>query len=124
MTRCRKTLLGMMCVGLACVGASASAQVAPVSASQISNEGFIRVTQSAWTLSGSPPVVKFCLSSEEKPGLIVNTVTCNQWGNAQAYLDRRFPGMGVKLTRLDYQCEALARMGCENRIVLYYLVQN
>lgn len=124
MTPWNKALLGMMCASLACVAASASAQVAPVSAGQAPNEGFIRVTQSAWTLSGTPPVVKFCVSSEEKPGLIANTVTCNQWGNAQAYLDRRFPGMGVKLTRLDYQCEALNRMGCENRIVLYYQVQN
>lgn len=110
-----------LCGVMAC---GALEQVAEASVSQVPDEGFVRVTQAGWNVSGTPPVVKFCLRSEEKPGLITNSFTCSQWGSAQSYLDRRFPGMGVKLTRWEYQCEAIYQNGCAQRIVLYYRVSN
>ena len=95
------------------------------SASADTPEGFIRVTSAAWNLTGDPPRVRFCLSARETKGMLSNDFKCTRWGNAQDYLNTRYPGKGAVLTRWDFNCAARgnsASAWCEQEIVLYYRI--
>ena len=88
-------------------------------------QGFIRVTRAGWNMVGDPPQVRFCLSATETKGLLANGYQCTRWGDAQDYLDARYPNKGVLLTRWDFQCSAKgnsASSWCEQEIVLYYTI--
>ena len=88
-------------------------------------EGFIRVTRAGWDLVGDPPRVRFCLSAREIKGVLLNDFKCIRWGNAQDYLNTRYPGKGVTLSRWDFNCTARGNSTsawCEQEIVLYYRI--
>lgn len=88
-------------------------------------QGFIRVTRAGWNMVGDPPQVRFCLSATETRGLLANGYRCTRWGDAQDYLDARYPNKGVVLTRWDFHCSAKgnsATAWCDPEIVLYYKI--
>jgi len=101
--------------------------VRPLPAAQAVDDGFVRVREANWSLAGDPPRLVVCLKKEQTgQGVFVNASKCTKFGTPQQYLDARFPGKRVVLTRFDYSCSAESKTAynvhCPPEVVLYYRI--
>lgn len=90
--------------------------------------GFIEVNQLNWRQSGSPPRLEFCLGKTLKSqGFFSNEYACEKWVSPRVYMQEKFPGAGLEITGLEYQCSIYQVVtgktvgrACNPKIVVYY----
>lgn len=122
-------MFALLAVGCSMVAFSglALAQSTPSARNTSVDDGVLVVSWEKVRLEGDPPRLELCLKIKEILGFVSNEYRCESYGSPADYLEARFPGKQVRLTRWDYVCTPMTVGGivaqtCKQQIIMYYKI--